>query len=270
MEVTHLTESDLSYTDFAEHGVLGRGLFLLELITINPSLSITEISKATKIPKATVYRSLNTLRSLGYLQQDPQTQRYSLSTKILHLAAAMLKNLDIREKALPLMRNLVQLSGETANLFILEQNHAVCIEQVPSNQAIRLLTEVGARNPLHCGASPKLLLALLPAEKRQRIIDETLATGGLTCYTNETPCDKEQLLAILETIRQQKYCVSRGEVDVGAVGIAAPVYNAHGKIVASLSLSGPALRITEDRETELIQLVVQTAQELSEELGYIK
>lgn len=259
---------DKRFEAYESYGVLGRGLYLLEMFSGTESLSITEISRLTGINKATVFRTVNTLKSLGYLRQDPRNQRYSMSTKVLQLAAKLINGMNIRHAALPFMRKLVELTGETVNLFILDGSSAVCIEQVPGTQSMRLLTEVGSRTPLHCGASPKLLLAMLPEETAKRMIDEAIANGGLPKYTLDTPTDREQLLAIIAKIRRQGYCVSRGEVDLGAVGIACPVYDLYGKVIASLSLSGPAIRITEAREPEYIRTVQQIAKELSAELGY--
>lgn len=269
MEVASQQDREILADIYEQYGVLGRGIYLLEMFSKEPSLSITEISKKTGIAKATAFRSVNALKSLGYLRQDPQNQRYFLSTKVLQLASAMLNGLDIRHKALPFMQKLVGLTGETANLFILDGASAVCIEQVPGTQTMRLLTQVGARTPLHCGASPKLLLALLTPEASSRLLDESVAQHGLIRYTQDTPLVTEQVLSSLDKIRQQRYCVSRGEVDLGTVGIAAPVYDLYGKVVASISLSGPAIRITHEQEAKYVELVRGIAKELSAELGFI-
>ncbi len=267
MEAAYQPE-DKRFDNYESFGVLGRGLYLLEMFSEAQSLSITEISRKTDINKATVFRTVNTLRSLGYLRQDPHTLRYSMSTKVLQLAARMINGMNIRHTALPFMRKLVELTGETANLFVLDGSSAVCVEQVPGTQTMRLLTEVGSRTPLHCGASPKLLLAMLPKETAKRMIDEAIANHSLPKYTLDTPTEPDQLLAIIARIREQGYCVSRGEVDLGAVGIACPVYDLYGKVIASLSLSGPAIRITEARELEYVQAVQSIAKELSAELGF--
>jgi len=139
----------------------------------------------------------------------------------------------------PLLQELVEISGETANLAVKEGNRAVYVAQAQPMRMLRMLAEPGNRVPLHCTGCGKVLLASQPASVIASIIAET----GLPKYTDTTITDPAQLQQELEMIRQQGYAIDNGEQEEGVRCLAVPVYDSKGRGIAAVSIAGPDSRL---------------------------
>ncbi len=226
-----------------------RTLDLLEYLARSSGwMGISELSNATGQPVGTIHRLLMTLVARNYVVRDGRTRRYTLGPAFRRLAGISLQTPDWAEIGTPLLRDLVEISGETANLAVMEGDRAVYVAQVQPRRMVRMFTELGNRVYLHCTGCGKVLLAYQPDSVIASIIAET----GLPGFTDTTITDPGQLKQELEMIRQQGYAIDNGEQEEGVRCIAAPVYDPRGKVIAALSISGPGSRLDSRRIPTLL------------------
>jgi DNA-binding IclR family transcriptional regulator len=229
-----------------------------------PELRLADLSEQLDMHKTQVRRIASTLESGGYLIRDPETKRYRLGMRFLQLGMIARAGLDIRRVALPHLRRLVEETRETARLIVPNDSGPICIDLIESPQSIRVFAQLGSVMPWHAGTSPKLILAYLPPEHRERII------AGITFvrYTERTITDADALRAELDQIRGQDVYVAAGDLDREAAGVSAPIFDYHGSIVGTVSISGPTTRITGDEFSRFIELVRGAGRSISADLGY--
>lgn len=227
-----------------------------------PSLGVTELSAATGWPKSTVSRLLAALEDGGLVRQDSTTGRYSPGLALVALAGAALSADALYLASHPHLVALAAESGETANLSVLDSGQLLTIDEAPGAQPIKLSGWVGARQPLHGSSSGKVLLAELPDEQRDAILD-----SGLPALAARTITDRATLLHELERVRANGYAVNVEELAVGLSSVAAPIRDHSGTVVAALSAAGPSFRFMERHLDECIAYVKDAAHQASRELG---
>ncbi len=236
---------------------------LLAFLRAGPQLGITEISRALRLPKPTVHRLVSTLAGRGFLSRDPQTAHYRVGISLFRLGTLFLAGAEVRQAALPIIRDLARATGETVNLNVAIDRRRVCIEKVESTHDIRHFVELGRPLRLYAGASGKVLLAFMDEAEIDAVIAE-----GLDPLTPRTVLDPERLRRQLAEIRRRGYATSSDERVVGASAVSAPVYEGTGRAVAGLTISGPTYRFTADRVRQCVDLVLQGAARISAVLGY--
>lgn len=239
-------------------------LALLDLFSINPAQTASEIAKNAQLPLSTAFRLLTTLANLNFIEIDPATRKYRLGLKLLELGHIVAQQLDLPSLALPILHDLMQKAGETSHLSIRDGNEGVFISKVETLHNIRLHTPLGRRVPLYAGASMKVLLAFQP----QSDIDAYIAQFAMRPLTDKTITDPARLLESLETIRRNGYAVSFSEQSQGAAGVAAPVRDQSGQVVAGVTISGPEQRFTKEKVMFFAQLVLEATATLSGRLGW--
>ncbi len=239
---------------------------MLELLAeFQHGATLSSLCDGAHLNGSTTHRLLATLAARGYVRQDPATKKYLLGPQTLHLGQAGLAQFDLRNIAHPHLRKLAHEANELANLVLLSETHAVYMAQVQAGQrTVQMFTQLGARVPLHCTGVGKAILAFLPEDE----VEHLLASENLKAYTPYTITNVFLLREELEKIRQHGYAVDNEEREIGVRCIAAPVFQARGRVLAAVSLSGPAGRINPDRDEELGQLVQHAAERISSELGY--
>lgn len=243
--------------------IVNRLFDVLECFTEEqPAWGTSELARHLGLHKSVVHRIVSSLTARGYLRYDRETRKYWLGLRILNLSSVVLQNIELRDIALPYMRELVKATDETAMLTIVDGDEGLCIAKVESTRGVKCTSFVGKRMPLHAGAVTKVLLAYLPEDRIERVISK-----GLRRFTEYTVTDPVKLRAQLEEIRRQGYCITEQEVDIGTVGVAAPVYDRMGRVVAGLSLSMPMFRATNEVWPKVISLVRQGAEQISQALG---
>jgi DNA-binding IclR family transcriptional regulator len=226
-------------------------------------LGVTDISRQLSLHKSTVSRLLASLQREGLVEENPVTRKYRLGMVLVTFGGLVLQRLDVTQAARPLMQALSNTTQETVTLAVRDGDEAVNIAQVPSSQMVKHVEWIGRRRPLHCTAVGKVLLAYMPAAELKAII-----AGGLHPYTPNTIIDPELLCQELATVGEQGYAVGREEFEVGLNAIAAPVQDNSQAVVAAISVSGPAFRLSLDRFPSLAERVQRSALALSKQLGY--
>ena len=247
---------------------LERALNILEVMAKEGApITVTELSEKVGLKISTVHRLLTTFTHRGYVEQDPDDNKYRLGLKLLEIGNAVLYFADIRIVARPYLEELVDRCNETANLAILDDGEVVYIDQVESKNLVivKMLAQAGNRGHIHCTASGKAMLAFLPEEK----INEILAKIEMPKFTNETITDPEQLKKELARIYQDGYALDWGEREEHVRCVAAPIFNHEGKVIAGISVSGPSTRITTYyMKNELVDIVKEIAHKISHKMGY--
>jgi IclR family transcriptional regulator, KDG regulon repressor len=245
---------------------LAHGLAVLLLYeTATPSFTVAEVASRLGYSLSKAYRLIRTLVRHGFLQEGPRKAQYSLGLKALKLGLLAQQNLNLAVIARPLMKELSLLTKETVLLTVVDGTKGICIERVESEEPIRFsLFQPGASLPLHSGASSKILMAYLPEEEWDRIIEKE----GLKRYTDTTITKGEELKAHLREIRKKGYACSDHEVDRDVRAVAAPIFNGVGDLVAGLSVTGPVYRISKKRLNDLKKPVADFARRISGKLGF--
>lgn len=236
---------------------------LLFLVAQQPGLGLTELARRAGITKARTFRLLSTLeqRDLVKRRGDPAT--YFLSLQALHLGAAAHAQNELLQVVREPIERLAQRLNETVAVRVLEGLETVSIARRQSTQTLRVHGEVGQRHKLHAGASSKLLLAFAPLE----VLEAVLAMDRER-FTPNTPVSKAALLRELKLVQGRGYSVSVGERELETAGMAVPIRDGSGGVVAALTISLPASRLA-GREKEFLQALQAEAQEVSRRLGYV-
>ncbi|CAM2845113.1 IclR family transcriptional regulator [Paenibacillus sediminis] len=238
---------------------------LLSYSLDTPLQGITDISNALGLGKSTVHRLVTTLANEGFLVKDKETQKYRLGYSVLALSGVVTSNLDIYNESLPIVRNLVNKVDETAHIGVLDEGHVIYLLKVECNHLVRFLTHVGRRNPLHCTSSGKVILAHQETEFINNYIG-----SDLNGYTKNTITNPKTLLNTLTEIREQGYSTSYEELLEGVHSVAAPIRDYTGKVVAAITIVGPKQRMLQSKAPFFAKHVIEAANEISMQLGYIK
>ncbi|MCZ7568936.1 MAG: IclR family transcriptional regulator [Ardenticatenaceae bacterium] len=242
-----------------------KALKLLEfLATTEDGLRITELSEKSGYPVSTTHRLLATLSAMGYVEQDPHTNRYHLGIKVLSLQAQAIRQRPLMRLAITYLNRLKQEVNETVNLGILSEKSIVYLESLVPDSSLAFYSPPGTKMPLHCTATGKVLLAYMPALERERL----LASLPLPPATPNTITSMMVLRNHLEEIQVRGYAIDDEEYAVGVRCIAAPIVDHRNQVIAGVSVTAPANRLTPDREEIVSSLVVGACEAISRELGY--
>lgn len=223
------------------------------------------IAEALSFPASTTLRFLATLEKKKYVKQDPDTLRYYLTYKLCKIGNLISSSHKVRDIARPYLMELVEKVSESACLAIDDDGKALYIDVVsgPAN-ILRVMQRIGKEAPLHCTGVGKLLLQNYDNNE----LNELLSKTGMEQLTHNTIVSPEELKMELEKVRQLDYAIDDEECEIGARCVAAPIRNYTGKIVASISVSGPVSRMT-FQKIELIKNKLKlTADKISSDLGY--
>ena len=228
-----------------------------------PTLGVTEMAQQLDISKAVVHRILNSLRVQGFIDIDPTSRRYMLGPASLAVGLAFLRNVDVRDLARPVLRELSDETQETATLSIRSGWQRVYIDQVTPGREVKMTVDLGRPFPLHAGSSSKALLAHLPVEE----VDTYVSLVGLEQLTNLTITDSDQLKKELAKIREVGFAMSSGERQSGAASVAAAILDHDGHPIAAMSLCGPAERFQSEVDAAA-SAVVAASRSMSKQMGY--
>jgi len=247
--------------------VLDKSLTILETIAReDSSLGIAELSSRLKIGASTVHRILDTLKYRGYVEQDPVTRKYELGNKALELGLAKLQKMYLVKEAAPYLRELMNKCQETVHLAILDDGEVLYLDKEEPLQTIRMVSQIGRRAPAHCTGLGKVLLAHLDERERRKIVEKK----GLKRFTQRTITDKSLLEEELNKIRKQGFAEDRGEHERDVRCVDAPLRDYEGKVIAAISISGPAFRMNSSRCEKLKELLMETTKKISRRLGYLQ
>ena len=239
-----------------------RALKLLELLAANPNLGVTEIAKRMQVSKTLVFRLLHTLEKRGYIVRDEERRTSALGYQVLYLAGNVNRQNLLLVTTKSLMDELTELSGEDVNLFARVGLHSVCIDARPSIHHVRVFSAIGRRLAMHAGAASPLLLAYAPEEIREAVL-----AGPLEAFTPNTLTDPAKLRQRLRRAKKQGYLLSRGDVDLAAFAVAAPIFGHDGAIAAAVCISGAISRLNAETAERHTRMIVDYAAQMSARLG---
>src|SRR5437870_4995924 len=195
-------------------------------------LGITTLAGRLRLAKSTVHRLAATLTGARVLEQNGETGKYRLGLALFELGALVRRRMDVANEARPKLRELLETTGETVQLGIIDHYSVLYVYEMESRRAIRMAAAVGARAPLHCTAVGKVLLAAQPEEYVRQVLDL-----GLKAYTPKTIVKQEELLETLAEVAQRDYATDDEESETGLRAIASPVRNHTGAVIAAVGLA---------------------------------
>lgn len=238
-----------------------RALLILEHLARAGEAGVTDLAAQLDVHKSTAFRLVATLENHRLVEQTGDRGKYRLGIGLLRLAGATTARLDVIQEARPVSRKLAADTGETVNIAVLADRSALYLDQIAGSSALQSHNWVGQHIPLHATANGKVLLSGLPADELSDLLDD------LPSFTETTITDRTELEKELIEVRRLGYAVAADELEIGLTAVSAPVRNAHGDVIASLSVSGPTFRLAEDQVDTVIRLVVQAGEEISHRLG---
>jgi DNA-binding IclR family transcriptional regulator len=240
-----------------EMQTLARGLKILDLIAnADRALGVTEMANTLDLDKSSVSRLVKTLVNYHYVQPDTASRGYVLGKRVRQMSWHYLNRMPVREKAKPYLYRLVEQTGECAHTSVYSEGEALMIDDVEAEASLRVVGGIGRKIPLHSTAVGKALLAFSDLPLPVHLVSET----------SRTITDPTELLEHLEYIRARGYALDDEEHHEGVRCIAAPVYDYMGSAIATIGISGPTVRVTDDRLPGLAQRVMEAAQDLSDDL----
>ena len=244
---------------------VGKALRLLDIMAqARKPLSLGELSLRSGWPKSTVYGLLTALREGDAVEQRAETGYYYLGLRMFEYGCAVSDAWDILTAAREPMARAAQLSGESVFLSTLDRGEALILDRADAAGALRVVSEVGARLPVHCCSQGKLLLAFTgPGERRHLLREEPL-----TAYTPHTICDPDVLDAERDDILEQGFAVENGEYRVGLRSVSAPVRDAQHCVRWAITVSGMLRKQGTDEFSAATRLVMEAATEVSRALGW--
>lgn len=226
--------------------VLRNGIRVLQAFRVEePAMGVTEIARRLDLHKSTVSRLLATLEQLGLVEREPDSGRFHLGLGVIGLAGPLLADLDVRRVAHPVLEALTGQTGETTALVVWSGQEAVSVEQVASPQKVKHTAQIGTRYAGAENASVRVFLAADPAAGRGRSAPDPA----------------------VERVRQDGYAVNDGETSPDEIGVAAPVRDHRGQVVAAVLLSAPRYRVPAAQLPALGARVRAAADEVTARLG---
>lgn len=244
-----------------------RALQILELfMDYERGLGVSEIARLLSMNKGTVFGLLATLENRNYVERNLENGKYQLGLKVIELGFSNYKRHTLIDLAKPYIRALAEKEMETVHLVVEDSYEVVYVDKIGGNatDTLNVITYIGKRNPLYSTGVGKCLLAFMDEARREKYLEQI----QFVQYTKNTIMTKEALRQELEKIRQNGFSFDNEEMEQGLVCIASPIKNSEGKVIAALSLSGPRVRMTDDRVKEMCRSLKETAALISKYLGY--
>jgi IclR family transcriptional regulator, KDG regulon repressor len=244
--------------------VLDRALAVLQILSAGPDLSLAGIAEKLALHKSTVHRLIRVLERHRLIERNSVNGRYRLGLKLFELGTQAVSQLDLRERARPVLERLVLETSETVHLCVLDEAEMVYLDKVEPVRSIRMATSVGRRNPAYCTAVGKAILAYLPEAEWEA----TVRARGLKALTPNTITSFVELRRELVAIRERGYAIDNEEIEEGVRCVGCVVRDFSGAAVAAISVSAPAFRLTREKIKRISRLVTSAANGLSAELGF--
>jgi DNA-binding IclR family transcriptional regulator len=244
------------------NNTLLKGLSVLELLSHSDrALSLTQIAASLGMAKSNVHRLMQALTSMRYVLKDDATAVYAPSIKLWELGSAVLAKLDLRRHAQRQMETLLESTGESVHLSVLDRGEVVYVHKVESLNPVRAYTQIGGRAPAYCVATGKAQLAYVG---EATLLD---ISRRLQRHTPHTVTDPALFLKQMAKVREQGHAVNRGEWRAGVWGVATPVMDARGTVIAAIGISGPAERFRRRDLRECAEILLLAASDISDALG---
>ncbi|VAW24066.1 Transcriptional regulator, IclR family [hydrothermal vent metagenome] len=238
---------------------LDRGLMLLVALTREGSVTLTDIALKVGMPPSSAHRVLITLQKHGFVEFNETTQEWAIGIEAFRVGNSYLERTNLVEMAQQVMRNLMEDTGETANLAIGSDGQVVFVSQVETHNPIRAFFRPGTRGHMHASGIGKALLA----DMSQTEVEKTLQKTGLPEFTSNTLVSPDALFADLKKIANRRWSFDDEERYLGMRCVAASIYNSSGKAIAGISVSGPTIRFADIEVDEIGPRVRRAADEIT-------
>ena len=228
----------------------------------DPLLGVTEIANRVGLHKSTVSRILATFEQENLVERDADTRRFRLGLGLIAVAGPLLAELEERRVAYPVLRELAELTGETSALMMWEGNESICVEQIASRHQIKHTAPLGARYSDALSSSVQVFLATQPEERVRAL----LRSGAIT-YPGLDEASLEDYLLRLKDDSRRGWAINYGESSLDEVGVAAPVYDHRGDLVAAVLIPAPRFRVSKERLQSLGESCRAAADKVTARLG---
>ncbi|ALV07029.1 DNA-binding transcriptional regulator KdgR [Roseateles depolymerans] len=238
---------------------------ILQALSERSDTGISELSVRLAMPKATVYRFLQTMKTLGYVRQESDSERYGLAMKTFELGAKALQYPDLVDLAKHHMQMLADATGETVHLGTLIDSEIIYVHKVDSRHMLGMYSRVGRRAPLHCTAIGKVLMAWEHPDRRQRI----LAGAEFKRFRDKTITDLNDFQVELDRVKAQGFGEDREEFDDHIRCLGVPIFDRLGQPIAGMSVSFPTFRYDEVKAPEVVQMLQDASRDISARLGCV-
>ncbi|OBZ92071.1 IclR family transcriptional regulator [Pararhizobium polonicum] len=243
--------------------VLDRSLKLLDLVASGEGAALTDLADQTGMAPSTVHRLLTSLGAHGMVAHDTETGAWTIGLKAFEIGNAFLRFRKLGTISRPFLKQLMESSGETANIGIEDGGDVVFISQVESHAPMRAFFRPGRRGPIHASGIGKAILSTWDNTDIERL----LSFRPLPRFTEKTRDTLPRLLADLETIRARGWSIDDEEHTLGMRCLAAPIFNEYGEAIAGISVSGPAVRLADETLAVLGPVVKAAADGVTRAMG---
>ncbi|MFH0286522.1 DNA-binding transcriptional regulator KdgR [Vibrio owensii] len=237
---------------------------ILQALGDQKEIGVSELSQRLMMSKATTYRFLQTMKTLGFVDQEGEADKYSLTLKLFELGSKALDHVDLIDLANKEMNEITQAINETVHLGALDEHSIIYLHKIDSSYHLRMHSRVGRRNPLYSTAIGKVLLSHMPEQE----VRSHLEPVEFVKHTANTHENVEQLLQELVTVKEQCFGEDNEEQEPGLRCLAVPVYDRFGQAIAAISVSFPTVRFDETRKMEYVRLLHTAAGNVSKHLGF--
>lgn len=221
--------------------------------------ALSDIATESGLPTATVFRILSMLEEAGLLQREPTGKIYGVGHRLARFGLDLMTNNSVRAERRVVLRRLVDEIGETCNLAMFGGDEIIYIDRVETDWALKANLKPGSRVPLHCTSSGKLFLSQMPPAKRRRILESLTFRR----YTDNTITDLDTLEAQLDQFAVTKVGVNNEELQAGVVGVAVPVADADGRMIATVALQAPVARLSLARAMDFVPNLRRAAKDMA-------
>ncbi|KIC47719.1 HTH-type transcriptional regulator BhcR [Tateyamaria sp. ANG-S1] len=242
---------------------LDRAMEIFEYLSADQGKTLSQLASELSQSPATVYRVLITLEARGLVEFDPEEQRWYVGARAFVIGARFLRRTSLVDRARPILRALMERTGETANLGIEKGGMVLFLNQVETHESIRAFFPPGTLSDMHASGIGKALLAFMDEDR----FGQWLKGRSLETFTAHTLVAPDALVQELRRTRARGYAIDAEEKNLGMRCIAAPVFDMYGEAVAGISVSGPATRMGWDVTERISRSVVDAARDLTRAVG---
>ena len=242
---------------------LDRALHVLSAVSASSGLTLSEAANVSGETAPTVYRILTTFKFHAIVAFDEANQTWHIGAGAFRIGSAFLRRTQLLEQSRPVMERIMQKSGETANLAIIDNSEVVFVSQVETHEPIRAFFRPGTRGPVHASGIGKAILAYMTPTQRSEI----LGSGQLDRFTGKTITDPAEIVKNLDQCKANGWSIDDEERTLGMRCIAAPIFNHDGKAIAGVSVSGPTVRMPKEADEETGLLIREAADEITLAIG---
>lgn len=256
--------------DTAPHGTykvqaLDRAFAVLDLLSESEiPMGLAQVASSLQLHKSTAHRFLMVLEHHRMVERTG-SGKFRLGLRLFDYGNRAIEQFDLRERAQPHLRRLVTETEETAHLCVLEAARVIYLDKIEPTRSVRMITRIGASNPIHCTSVGKAILAFLPEERAAEVLKKI----RLDRFTHRTLVTVEALRAEMEKTRRRGYAVDDEEFEEGLRCIAVPLLDAQRQPVAAVSVSGPSFRVTAQKLPSIANHLLQCVRGISQDMGYI-